>query len=154
MMTVDEMLDRAADHARTVLVGKPGAELIPTWLIQETGRTVIVGTPWGGDDEKNFYLAILRGMLKKLDVVSYSFMSEAWMAHEDPKHPTGLMPREREDRQEVVIINAFDRKGGKMRAYEMKRGADGAVVDLVKQGEDYDRLGGRMHNLFEPEDSH
>lgn len=154
MRTVDQLLDHAADHARGVLVGVPGAELMPTWLIQETGRTVIVGTPWQDDIQKDYYVAILREMLKKLDVVSYSFMSEAWQAHETCNNPSRLMPRDRPDRVEVVIINAFDRKGGKMRTYQTKRGPDGAVAELTLEGEAYDHLEGRMHNLFAPEDSH
>ena len=82
MLTVDELLDRAIDHARTVLVGKPEAELMPTWLIQEKDQTTIVGTPWRGDDEKTMIIFAMRMSLRDKRAHSYSFMSEAWMATE------------------------------------------------------------------------
>lgn len=148
MLTVDELLDHAADHARKVLIGQPDAEMIPTWLIQAKDQTYVIGTPWRGDRHKELVIFMMRDMLKYRKALSYSFISEAWVATEDPKHPIGLMPRDREDRREVVIINAFDRKGGKMRVYEMKRGPDGRVSDLVLEKTDMTQLAGRLHNLF------
>jgi hypothetical protein len=151
-LTIDELLDHALEHARAVLIDKPDAQLIPTWLIQAKDRTTIVGTPWNGDDDKDIMLLVIRMMLKKEQAQSYSFMSEAWMATEDLNHPIGLQPREREDRKEAIIMNAFDRKGGKMRIYDIQRGDNGQVNDLVLQQTEADHFSGRMFNLFR--DSH
>jgi hypothetical protein len=152
-LTIDELLDHALTHARTVLMEKD-AQLIPTWLIQAKDRTTIIGTPWNGDDEKDFMLFAVRQMLKNEKADSYSFLSEAWMATEDIRHPIGLAPGEREDRREVVMIHACNRDGVvKVRMYDMKRGADGTVTDLIPEELQPDRFEGRMVNLFK-KDSH
>jgi hypothetical protein len=149
MLTVDELLDRAIAHARSVLVGKSEASLMPTWLIQSKDKTSIVGTPWAGDEDKQFMLFAMRMMLEKEQAQSYSFMSEAWAAREDLNHPIGLQPSQREDKREVVLINACDRQGGKMRIYEIKRDKKGVVTELAlqRQGEE-GRFSGRLFNLL------
>jgi hypothetical protein len=149
-LTINELLDAGAAHARQVLVGKKGAEMVPTWHVQtpEGEPDIIVATPWSGDDDKIKITRLMRFMLKEKKAESYSFMSEAWVATEDPRHPSGLMPREREDKREVVIINAYDRLGfGTMRVYEMKRGPDGIVTELVMDPP-MDGFSGRLANLF------
>ena len=149
MLNVDELLDHAADHARNVLVGKPQAELTPTWLIQTKTKTMLIGTPWHGDGDKETIITAMRMLMKLHDAQSYSFMSEAWKAVEDINHPTGLMPRDREDKVEILIINACDRKGGKIRFYEIKRGPNAVVTDLVLDiHSDGDRFSGRLYNLL------
>lgn len=149
MLNVDELLDHAVEHARKVLVGKPKAALMPTWLIQVKDQTMILGTPWDGDNDKDIVITAMRMLMKLRDVQSYSFMSEAWKATESLDNPIGLMPRDREDKVEVLIINACDRKGGKIRFYEIKRGPDAVVTDLVLDihGDD-DRFSGRLYNLL------
>jgi hypothetical protein len=149
MLTVDELLDRAIEHACSVLVGKPEASLMPTWLIQSKDKTSIIGTPWDGEEDKKFMLFAMRMMLEKEQAQSYSFMSEAWSARENLNHPIGLPPSQREDKNEVVLINACDRQGGKMRIYEIKRNKKGVVTELAlqKQGGE-DQFSGRLLNLL------
>jgi hypothetical protein len=154
-LTINELLDAGAEHARQILVGKEGAEMVPTWHIQtpKGEPDIIAATPWGDDDDKAMVVSLMRFMLKEKKAESYSFMSEAWVATEDVNHPTGLMPRDREDRREVVIINAYDRLGmGTMRVYEIKRGPDGIVTELVMDPP-LDGFSGRLANLFKDEDS-
>jgi hypothetical protein len=155
-LTINELLDQGAEHARHVLIGEEGAAMIPTWHLQtpEGDPDIIVATPWNGDDEKEFMIFAMRRMLRDKKAESYSFVSEAWVAIEDARHPIGLMPREREDRREVVIINAYDRLGfGTMRVYEMKRNDKGVVTDLVMDPP-MEGFEGRLANLFKDEDSH
>ena len=148
-MTIDELLDKAIAHSRDILIGKAGAELMPTWLVQLKDRpAMVLATPWDGEDEKSRVIFAIRMLLKNPEVLSYSFLSEAWIAFEDARHPTGLMPSQREDKREVVIINAFDRQSGQMRIYEIKRDRKGRVSDLVKDPEGIDRFEGRLFNLF------
>jgi hypothetical protein len=155
-MTIDELLQSGVDQANHLLVGKPGAELLPTFVIQFKDQPpTIITTPWSGDDEKYAVVEAMRLLLKihRASVVSYLFWSEAWQAYEDPKHPTGLMPRDRQDRKEVVILNAFDKQGGKMVSLEIMRGPDGAVTSLVANDKAHDitALSGRLHNLLQDE---
>lgn len=152
-MNLDEFLQSGVDHARTVLVGKPDAELLPAFVIQfKDAPPTIIATPWSGDDDKTVAIAAMRMLLKihRARVHSYLFWSEAWMAHEDMNHPIGLAPRDRMDRKEVVILNAFNLDGGKMITLEIERGPDGVVTDLVKHKDlgDYDRFEGRLYNLL------
>ena len=152
-MSIDQLIQSGIDQAKAVLVGKKDAELMPTFVIQFKDRApAIIGAPWSGDDEKAVMTETMRLMLKiyRSSVTSYLFWSEAWMATEDLKHPIGLMPRDRMDRKEVVIINAFDHEGGKMTTLEIERGPDGVVTGLakLKDAGDYDKLGGRLYNLL------
>lgn len=153
-MTIDELIDSGINQARTVLIGKPGAELAPAFVIQFKDRApAVIGTPWSGDREKQIAIFVIRKALKTFEasVVSYLFWSEAWMATEDMKHPLGLMPRDREDRKEVVMINAFTKAGeGKMVTLEIVRDDKAVITDLIRSRDsgDYDRMGGRLHNLF------
>jgi hypothetical protein len=155
-MTIDELIQSGVDQANHVLVGKPGAELLPAFVIQFKDRPpTIVATPWSGDDEKYAVVEAMRLLFKahRESVESYLFWSEAWQAYEDPKHPTGLMPSDRQDRKEVVILNAFDKQGGKMVSLEIMRGPDGVVTRLVANDRAHDitALGGRLHNLLQDE---
>jgi hypothetical protein len=154
-LTINELLDVGAEHARQILIGKEGAEMMPTWHIQtpEGEPDLIAATPWGGDKEKQILVFAIRQLLRDKKAESYSFMSEAWSATEDANHPNPLMPRDREDKREVVIINAYDRLGfGAMRVYEIKRGDDGVVTELVMDPP-LDGFTGRLANLFVDEDS-
>jgi hypothetical protein len=152
-MTIDELIQSGVDQARHVLIGAPGAELLPAFVIQFKDRPpTIVATPWSGDDEKHATVEAMRAMLKiyRASVHSYMFWSEVWLAHEDPKHPIGLAPRDRQDRKEAVFINAFNHEGGKVCVLEIVRDDKGVVRDLVKNKHgEIDQFSGRLHNLLQ-----
>lgn len=149
MSTLDLLTEMALDHAKTCLIGQPGAQMVPCWLIEGDKRTSIVATPFDGDRSKDFAAFMIRKMLKEENARAYSYVSEAWIATEDLKHPIGLAPRERENRREIVIITVADRKTSRMRIWEIIRGADGTVVELKADPVgDEDRFGGRFFNLF------
>ena len=149
MLTVDEMIKCAIAYAHLVLVGKPHAELTPTWLVQNKNETSLIGTPWRNQNEKEIMVETMRLMFKTRKVESYSFISEAWSATESLDAPTGLTPSQREDKREVVIVSAFDRQGGKIQCYEIKRGPDAMVTELAldPHGPE-DNLSGRLYNLL------
>lgn len=151
---LDDLIEGAIDFARTVLVGVKDATLLPAWLIEGKTRTSVVGTPFDGDMSKDVVADAIRKLLKAEEAKSYSFVSEAWVAFEDPKHPSGLQPAQRYDRREVVMVTVADRTGAaKFRAWEIVRGQDGVVTELKANafpgGED--TFEGRFHNLFEDE---
>jgi hypothetical protein len=154
MMDLDELVEKAHQHARTVLVGDPQAQILPSWLIQFKNRpTTLVATPWGEEREKIMIFGVMRMTMRdpRAGVVSYSFMTEGWKSIEYAGRDTGLMPSQREDKIEVVIINACDRERGITRMYEMVRGPDGAVTEL-KPERDFEECprqeGGRAINLL------
>lgn len=137
-----------------MLIGQPGVQLTPSFVVQFKDRpSAIITAPWSNEDEKIAVTEAMRIILKRHreNVVSYLFWSEAWMAYEDARHPTGLMPCDREDRKEVVIINAFDLAGGKHVTLDIVRDDKGVVIDLIKDkdADDRDRFEGRLYNLLE-----
>jgi hypothetical protein len=151
MLSVDELLDMAIDSARNELIGNAGAELMPTFIIQTKDKTTFVGCPWSGEIEKELAIFTIRAMLKKENAISYSFTSEAWISTQQKDEPY-VQPRLSPKRREVVIVNAFNRRGvGKMRAYEIKRDTQGVVTDLVLESNELSQMGfsGRLYNLFE-----
>jgi hypothetical protein len=152
-MTIEELLQSGIDQARRVLIGVKDAELMPTFVVQFKDRpAAIIGAPWANDRDKYATTEAVRLAMKthRDSVISYLFWSEAWRAHESIDHPIGLAPRDREDREEVVMINAFDKQGGKMVSLLIERGPDGVVTDLVKdKNEDsYANFEGRLYNLL------
>lgn len=154
--SLDELGEFGLAHARSVLIGKKGAQLLPTFHIQFIDRPpVIMATPWRTNREKATVIAAIRALIKELRprVDSYAFISEAWLAVQRlAPRPTDLAPSEREDRKEVVIITAFDRKTGFLRAYEIKRGPDAAVTELIPEREPAEHFSGRLMNLFDDDD--
>jgi len=115
-MPLDSLLELAGKHARTVLVDIKMRGLMPTWLlINQTGNVMIVGTPWEDDADKERVHKHMRSHMRKLGVIAYSFITEAWTASVDIDEidATGQglkdpmrRPVHRGDRQEVVIACA------------------------------------------------
>jgi hypothetical protein len=153
-LSLDKLGEIALRHAESVLIAKDGAQLVPTFHIQFTDRPpVTMPVPWTNDRQKAALLAAVRSAIKEFRSVvdSYSFITEAWIATQDtPPRAGDLLPSEREDRREAVIITAFNKDTGFMRTYEIKRGPDARVTALVAEREP-DRFQGRIYNLFEDE---
>jgi hypothetical protein len=157
-LTLDQLVANAVKHANSVLVGNKEAMITPFFHIQFNDRApVLIATPWSNDVEKQAATYSIRASLKKFrdHVVNYSFISEAWMAHYDNPMPANLtMPRDRPDRRECVIINAFDHKEGRFKVLTIERDAEGRVTKLVPDPDDqYTGLEGDLHNLLLGEDS-
>jgi hypothetical protein len=152
LFSIEELGEFALRHAESVLIAKDGAQLLPTFHVQFTDRPpVIMGAPWRSDREKMGVLAAVRETINEFRSVvdSYSFMTEAWVASQNtPPRAGDLLPSERQDRREAVIITAFNKDTGFMRTYEIKRGPDARVTALVPERE-LDRFEGRIYNLFD-----
>jgi hypothetical protein len=151
MKTLDQMIDQAHAHARRVLVGSATEQIQPFFHIQFKGRPdAIIPAPFSDERQKSAFIYALRMAFKEFGsiVVNYMTVSEAWMAREDGDHPTGLMPSEREDKKEVVMVSAGDHKGGTMKMWEIVRDDQGRVTDLIEDKRLPDRFGGRMFNLL------
>jgi hypothetical protein len=153
-LSLDQMVQRMVDQAHSVLVGTTDGAVQPFFHIQFNNRAPsIIVTPWTNDDEKHAATYAMRAVLQKFrdHVVSYAFMSEAWMASYDNEALKGdyPMPRDRPDRREVVIINAFDHKDYRFKVLFIERDAKGKVVRLTPDDRDeYTGLEGNLHNLL------
>lgn len=151
--TVDELHAMAFDHAQYLLIEcpQPERQITPTWWIQlNDGPGEMLITPWDGEDEKMVIVGTIRQRLKDPRVLSYAFVSEVWVATEKLGERRKLTPMQRPDRQEKLMVHAFDRAGqGGVKIYNMRRTKAGK---LIKLPEDKGLAGGyfegRMFNLF------
>ena len=149
MMDLDGLLEAALKHAEAVLVGEPDAQIIPTWVLYGKDIPVtLIATPWEDEDDKDMMIGLMRQLMKAKGVDCYSFLSEAWTASEDVRNPIGLEPRKREDRREVVLITACSRESARLAIYEIKRGPDARVTELVFE-DAVGQSGGRLSNLLQ-----
>lgn len=154
MTTTTEMRDFALKHAKLVLIGNPGAELMPIWdLVDRTGEHHIFATPFFGEESKDAVAAFVKQKMREIGAVGYSHVSEAWAAFTTPdewrddKRPAS----KRDNRIEVVMIMAAARGSETaMTSYEIVRGPDAVVTELklVDQGEG-GTISGRFANLLE-----
>jgi hypothetical protein len=148
-MTLEQLTENAADHAKRILVGQPGASLLSTFLIQGRDRVLLVGTPFDGDLEKDIVADAIRFVLKTERAQSYSFMSEAWVLTQHIDEPY-IQPAKSDRRREGVVIIAVDRDGpSRMRTYEIKRNDRGVVTELSPESDVDEIGGGRFSNLFD-----
>jgi hypothetical protein len=80
------------------------------------GRAVTIPTPWDSQEEKELYVTAIRVLCNEGVIHSYSFVTEAWLAVVDPKTQQDLMhvaPRERSDREDVLIVLSRNKVGEK-----------------------------------------
>lgn len=155
ILTLDQLIEAAVNHANNVLVGKSDAQLAPLFHIQFKNRPpALMSTPWNGEDEKVMVIRVLKGAMAtfRQDIVSYSFMSEAWLAVEHANHPTGLMPSEREDKREVVLINACSGADSRLKILAISRDDKGRVNALTADPDhQLNHIEGRLFNLLDDE---
>jgi hypothetical protein len=156
MMTLEQMIEAAHQHARHVLVGSATAQIEPFFHIQFKSRPdAIIAAPWTDERHKAASLYAVRFMLKvhRHDVVNYFVLSEAWVAAQDhPPRDGDLMPSEREDKKEVVVVSAGDHEGARMKVWEIVRDDRGRVTNLVEPRKLPDHWEGRMFDLLNSED--
>jgi hypothetical protein len=155
---LDKLVQLAIEHAERVLIGQPGASILPSFVVETgDGQLAIIATPWTNERDKQITVLALRATMRKAGVVRYSFISEAWMAIAEPgtEHKTRLadheMPSNRPDRVEVVIISASDAKEVRSAMLRIIRGEAGTVVRLDRDQADAKNVQGRFVDLLKPD---
>ncbi|HEX4714876.1 MAG TPA: hypothetical protein VH164_08125, partial [Ktedonobacteraceae bacterium] len=132
---LSHLADLAGEHARAVLV-ELGHDMMPCWaMIDRKGKTHIMGTPWQNQGEKDAMAALMRAEMRKLDVVAYSLVVEAWAAQAPKGWKEGephIPSSEHPDRKEVVIAFATDGEHIEWRQWETKRNRAGEVIALER----------------------
>lgn len=135
LMTIDEMIETAEQHARTVLINEEGAQLSPAFLMESEEERIIVVTPWSNKEERNRSLNVIQLAMKIKKIKQYSVVSESWMATETKGFETGLMPSQRQDRKEVVVIVAVTKIEKKSVMFDIERNDKAIIIDLIKEKE-------------------
>jgi len=140
-MDLDKLIEIAGEQARFILVVLKEQKLVPTWvLLTRTDKPVIIGTPWANDEQKEMGRHFLRTKMRKLGVTAYSFVTEAWMARTtreqwDPDKPLAeeLRPRNRADREEVVIAVASNGKESRWAQWTIVRDYHEQIIELQER---------------------
>lgn len=129
-------------------------EVPPIWYLVNDTEAVAVLTPWQGENDKKISIALLRAMIDKFRFDRYVFFTEIWLANVAPDTPEDLakmMPMNRPDRREAVMIHAFERDNPDSRCevFDIVR-VDQNNPKLVKSDmfKNAGHLEGRMFNLF------
>jgi hypothetical protein len=155
---LDRLIEIAIQQAERVLVDKPNAQILPTFVLEKPDNEIgVFATPWTNEREKEITVYALRHVMRETKVLRYSFISEAWMATARPgtehlaRLPDGEMPSQRPDRVEVVIITASDATTIKSAMLRIVRGEGGTVVRLDRDLADAKAIKGRFADLLKPD---
>jgi hypothetical protein len=122
------LIDIAEALARKALIGIPGGELPPVWLLQRDGEDTarIIESPWENDLVKLAILDDMRRLMGENSVSAYAFVSEAWIAGPD----TDVQPRDSDTRVEIVHAVVADGKSKTSKVWSIIRNDDGVCVEL------------------------
>jgi hypothetical protein len=112
-------------------------DLMPSWVMFTRDHKVeIIATPWRNDLEKRLSERSLRDLVRKKQIVAYSFLSEAWLAtaptdwSPDKPLPEAERPAQRADRTEGVIAFASDGTIKEWRVWEIIRDWEEQIITL------------------------
>jgi len=99
---------------------------------------------------------MVEAKMKADGVKQYVHMAEAWMAtiaKGTDKAVAKLRPSQREDKTEVVIVSANDRRSSLVGILEIHRDPDtGKIVSTTPQYPDEGDFGGRMLTMLRPDE--
>jgi hypothetical protein len=139
---LDKLLELAERQARMVLLDLRLPSLMAAWvLMTKKGKFEIVATPWRDEAEKQLYADMLRAMMRKKQVMAYSFVTEAWTRHleadewdNDSGLPVdGIEPRNYAGREEVVIACACSKDIARWKQWRIVREATTEVIIDLKE---------------------
>jgi hypothetical protein len=152
--TSEDMVNHMV-HSAITLFNHAGGELQPMWVLYaENGEVIPVVTRWENDNDKVAAVEFIKKLIKERNVIRFGFMSEVWVAYEDKDEPSGIMPSERPDRKEAIMVIVEDHDGfAEFGSMEITRDSDGSPVlgqYEKKAGPGVDGvITGRFFNLFE-----
>ncbi len=148
---LQEEAKKALDEACAWFCAEPGRQ-VPCQFVLHKGANepLHLELGWADGEEKSFKLGVLKHLMQKTGVEWYLHISEAWVAHvngdNDPLRK--VMPRDREDRGEVIHVSANDALESVVMSAEIVRHADGSVSTKPYTVMDGCSYGGRMVELL------
>jgi hypothetical protein len=151
-----ELVARAEAHARAIYRTRPEVQPL-LHIVVAHAPPVIVEFGWASDAERAAKLELTRHLLATLGADAYLILHETWALigpsdAPEPGEDGWVPPRLHPDRVECIYIGAVARSGAKQGVlFELKRGGEGLVADLVRIHGD-GVLSGPIAELFEPGD--
>lgn len=142
--------DASASHRPMIIAVCKNGDIVPVMAMLAFDEAM-----------KDQFADHMRGLLHQWRAERYVFISEAWLAEIDTtKDDPGwehLPPSQRNDRKEIMMLVAADRKKTKERMLEMVRDwTTGCVTELKadpKRDEAAASMGGRFSTLLQPLDN-
>ena len=138
-------------------VFKECGEVLPmAHAITRNGETLIIGCPWGDENEKIKVIKALRELFRQADVTRYALITEAWtlMGGAAERYAKAGMPgavSEQEDRRECLYVQAEDASGENishvqfiLRPEHGKPTLSAPVVNHCDSGQSEGRLSGLL----------
>jgi hypothetical protein len=150
-MTLDDMLEAAEKWVREMLINRPGVQIPPTFMLITKSECKVISMPWENSKQRSIALSLIQLMMKHKNVISYSVVSEAWKASEpkDPRKRSGLMPSQRQDKKEIIMIVAVNKIENKSIEFDIVRNDEAVVINLVKSPDLIKSTGGELLTLLD-----
>ena len=152
--TNEGFLERIADASQQVFL-KHGQLSQAFFFLDPHGDLAMFPAPWADHDERALYLAVVTKALKMCKAERYAFASEVWMATYDSRTSSvELMPSEREDRKEGLMIGVSDKHGKTLlKMFRIERDGDGKPrLELEANMDGTDFTGELTTLLVDPEE--
>lgn len=109
MKNAKQMLDHLAEFAAKMF--SDTGELQPMWILESQTEVVPIVAPFDCDATKDAASEFVRAKAKEIKAEVSGFMAEAWVVEADKDTVINVMPRNHEDRREVIHIYAEDKSG-------------------------------------------
>lgn len=148
---LESLVQIGGDHAKQVLIGKPRAELLTTYLLYRNGANgdleiEAMVCPWRDELEKIAIIETVRAHAHAIGAEALSVISEAWVS----VYPLGGLagrdpPSQRPDRVEIVFAVATDGDTVKAGRWNIRRkNPGGPVTALVREDVGDGKFQGRL----------
>lgn len=154
MVNLDNILNFAGKHARTILIEQGAKDLMPVFCLETpSGAGIIIGAPWENEQEKLNCIEAVRQLAREHKAVMCAFCGEAWVTkHHLHNNPwDGTPPSQSPNRHEVVFAIATDGRETKGVSWLIVRDEKGKITDLIREDHDCKEMGGRLiDNIIPP----
>lgn len=152
-----DMIRAAAERASKIF--RKDGSLLPIWECHTSkGEIFVIGTPFDGGASKEAASAMLRAMFELKDVVSFVFMTEAWVRAMDPaEYDADKLGREGlsndPKREEALVYQAEDATGQLMARQMITRPGGKARLGPLDFQDEITRSEGRFVGMLPRRDA-
>lgn len=150
--TADRVIAAARRIVEAILIGHPGASVMPVFSLYTRDGDFEVMMPRDFSDAgKTAVAASVRRRAKETHAIAVSFMCESWMIKTSLDDPLDVMPAQSDKRIEVVQFSLETANDMRSAAWEIVRDGNGVVTALKDDAlGPAVPMGGRFVGLLRP----